>query len=135
MSLSCVTGPEVSVWCVTGPEVSVSCVTGPEVSGVLQDLKCLSHVLQDLNCLIERYLEPLKEETFLSGEDIEQLFGNIQEIVTFQRMFLQSLEEAIEMEPNFSTITEPKHFRVGVKAVGLLDLTVRANLGIEPGPT
>ena len=32
---------------------------------------------QDLACLIERYLEPLKEETYLSGEDIQQLFGLI----------------------------------------------------------
>lgn len=69
---------------------------------------------QDLTCLIERYLEPLKEETFLSGEDIEQLFGNIQEIVAFQKMFLQSLEEAIELEPNFNSITDTKQFRVSV---------------------
>ena len=67
---------------------------------------------QDLNCLIERYLEPLKEETFLSGEGIEQLFGNIQEIVTFQKMFLMSLEECVELEPNFSVLTEPAQFRV-----------------------
>lgn len=52
-----------------------------------------------MNCLIEWYLEPLKEETFLSGEDIERLFGNIQEIVQFQKLFLQSLEEAVEHEP------------------------------------
>ncbi len=68
-----------------------------------------------MNCLIERYLEPLKEETFLSGEDTEQLFGNIQEIVQFQHMFLQSLEEAVELEPNFTALSEPKQFRVGRK--------------------
>jgi len=48
--------------------------------------------------LIDWYLEPLKEETFLSVEDIERLFGNIQEIVQFQKQFLQSLEQAVEQE-------------------------------------
>ncbi|XP_064629838.1 protein still life, isoforms C/SIF type 2-like isoform X4 [Lineus longissimus] len=67
--------------------------------------------VQDLNNLIERYLEPLKAETFLSSEDIEQLFGNIQEIVQFQRLFLRSLEEAIEMEPDFMTLVDTKQFR------------------------
>ena len=57
-------------------------------------------------------MEPLKEETFLSGEDTQQLFGNIQEIVQFQHMFLQSLEEAVQLEPNFSNLADPKQFRV-----------------------
>ena len=48
--------------------------------------------------MIEWYLEPLKEETFLSVEDIERLFGNIQEIVQFQKQFLHSLEQAVDQE-------------------------------------
>ncbi|CAH1798643.1 unnamed protein product [Owenia fusiformis] len=67
--------------------------------------------VKDLNCLIERYLEPLQAETFLSNDDIEQLFGNIQEIVAFQRQFLLSLEEAVELEPDFLTIADTRHFR------------------------
>ena len=67
--------------------------------------------------MIERYLEPLKEETFLSGEDTEQLFGNIQEIVQFQKMFLQSLEESIELEPEFTVLSEPKLFRVSLISI------------------
>ena len=31
-------------------------------------------------------------------EDIERLFGNIQEIVQFQKQFLHSLEQAVEQE-------------------------------------
>ena len=68
--------------------------------------------LQDLNCLIERYLEPLKEETFLTGDDIQQLFGNIREIVQFQRLFMQSLEDAVLIEPDFNILDNPKQFRV-----------------------
>ena len=69
-------------------------------------------MLQDLNCLIERYLEPLKEETFLSGDDIQQLFGNIREIVQFQRLFLQSLEDAVIIDPDLNIVDNPKHFTV-----------------------
>ena len=69
---------------------------------------------QDLNFLTECYLEPLKQETSLSIEEIEQLFGNIQEIVQFQRQFLQSLEEAIDLQSDFMSISEPKQFRVSV---------------------
>jgi len=59
---------------------------------------CVGVYWQDINCLIEWYLEPLKQETFLSVEDIERLFGNIQEIVQFQKQFLYSLEQAVEQE-------------------------------------
>ena len=67
--------------------------------------------------MIERYLEPMKEETFLSGDDLEQLFGNIQEIVQFQKKFLQSLEDAVQLEPGFSIFSEPAKFKVGFPAV------------------
>lgn len=61
---------------------------------------------QDLTCLIERYLEPLKDETYISSDDVEQLFGNIQEIVQFQRLFLHCLEDAICSDPNFNNYND-----------------------------
>ncbi|KAK3097345.1 hypothetical protein FSP39_008828 [Pinctada imbricata] len=67
--------------------------------------------VKDLNFLTERYLEPLKEETFLTSDEIDQLFGNIQEIVMFQRQFLQSLEEALHLEGDFFTTEDSKAFR------------------------
>ncbi|KAL5009978.1 hypothetical protein ScPMuIL_012283, partial [Solemya velum] len=67
--------------------------------------------VKDLNCLTERYLEPLKEETFLTSDEIEQLFGNIQEIVQFQRQFLLSLEEGIQLESEFFTTEDPNLLR------------------------
>ncbi|PSN39251.1 hypothetical protein C0J52_11022 [Blattella germanica] len=57
--------------------------------------------VKHLNNLLENYLEPLKKETFLSNAEINALFGNIQEIVAFQRQFLQNLDEALELEPDF----------------------------------
>lgn len=55
---------------------------------------------------------PLKRETFLSNAEITALFGNIQEIVTFQRQFLQNLEEALELEPDFHKFEHLTQFKV-----------------------
>lgn len=60
-------------------------------------------------------MEPLKRETFLSNAEINALFGNIHEIVTFQRQFLQNLEEAIEIEPDFHKFEHSSQFRVSCK--------------------
>ena len=68
--------------------------------------------VQHLNSLLENYLEPLKQETFLSSTEINALFGNIQEIVAFQRLFQQSLEEAMAVEPNFEQLDHPSQFQV-----------------------
>ena len=69
--------------------------------------------MQDLNCLSKRYLEPLKEERFLTSDEIDHIFGNIQEIAQFQRQFLQSLVEAIGTDDQFLQSTEFKDYRVG----------------------
>lgn len=72
------------------------------------------YLFQHLNNLLENYLEPLKKETFLSQAEIGALFGNIQEIVSFQRQFLQNLEEALEMEPDFHKFDHSSQFKVRV---------------------
>lgn len=59
-------------------------------------------------------MEPLKKETFLSSAEISALFGNIQEIVTFQRMFLNNLEEALQLEPELHKLEHPSQFKVGL---------------------
>lgn len=76
-------------------------------------LKWNHHWFQYLNNLLEHYLEPLKRETFLSNAEITALFGNIQEIVTFQRQFLQNLDEALELEPDFHKFDHSSQFKVG----------------------
>lgn len=68
--------------------------------------------VKHLNNLLDYYLEPLKRETFLSHAEIATLFGNIQEIVTFQRQFLQNLEEALELEPDFHKFDQTCQFKV-----------------------
>lgn len=48
----------------------------------------------------------------MSNAEITALFGNIQEIVTFQRQFLQNLEEALELEPDFNKFDHSSQFKV-----------------------
>ncbi|KAE8751517.1 hypothetical protein FOCC_FOCC001764 [Frankliniella occidentalis] len=74
--------------------------------------------VKHLNSLLENYLEPLKKETFLSLAEINALFGNIQEIVTFQRQFLHNLDEALDMEPDFHKFDHPSQFKNVLFSVG-----------------
>lgn len=61
-------------------------------------------------------MEPLKRETFLSSAEIAALFGNIQEIYTFQRQFLQNLEEALDLEPDFHKFDHSSQFKVRISS-------------------
>merc|ERR1740128_226406 len=74
--------------------------------------------VKHLSNLLESYLEPLKKETFLSASEINALFGNINEIYTFQRLFQTSLEEALALEPNFDTFDQPSQFKNILFAIG-----------------
>lgn len=94
--------------------------------------------LQDLVCLFDIYLTPLQTETFLSKDEVnsenpfrrrvgglvlptlttpslpqmEALFGSLPDMLDFQRVFLQTLEERIASCPNFSRLETPGQFKV-----------------------
>ncbi|KAF7658782.1 hypothetical protein LDENG_00007350 [Lucifuga dentata] len=67
--------------------------------------------VKDLACLFEIYLKPLQNETFLTLDEMESLFGSLPEMLDFQRVFLQTLEERIASSPNFSTLETPAQFK------------------------
>ncbi|XP_036397488.1 T-lymphoma invasion and metastasis-inducing protein 2 [Megalops cyprinoides] len=67
--------------------------------------------VKDLSCLFEIYLKPLQSETFLTQDEMESLFGSLPEMLNFQRVFLQTLEERIASSPDFSTLESPVHFK------------------------
>ena len=69
--------------------------------------------------MIKLYFQPLQEESFLSRTEVISLFGNIQDIYSFQQEFLQSLEEAVEQEGDLeSTITSNQMKVRNIKVVG-----------------
>ncbi|XP_060736513.1 rho guanine nucleotide exchange factor TIAM2 isoform X1 [Tachysurus vachellii] len=67
--------------------------------------------VKDLSCLFEIYLKPLQKETFLTQDEMESLFGSLPEMLDFQKVFLQTLEERIASTPDFSTLETPGQFR------------------------
>uniref|UniRef100_A0A087XGU0 TIAM Rac1 associated GEF 2 n=1 Tax=Poecilia formosa TaxID=48698 RepID=A0A087XGU0_POEFO len=67
--------------------------------------------VKDLDCLFEIYLKPLQSETFLTQDEMESLFGSLPEMLDFQRVFLQTLEERIASKPDFSTLETPSQFK------------------------
>ncbi|MEQ2301755.1 hypothetical protein AMECASPLE_039383, partial [Ameca splendens] len=67
--------------------------------------------VKDLVCLFDVYLTPLQSETFLSKDEMEALFGSLPEMLDFQRVFLQTLEERIAACPNFSNLETPEQFK------------------------
>ncbi|XP_045119096.1 protein still life, isoform SIF type 1-like isoform X8 [Portunus trituberculatus] len=74
--------------------------------------------VKHLNNLLENYLEPLKSASFLSSAEVNALFGNIREIVAFQRLFLQALQEALDMEPGFPSFDSPYEFKNVLFSIG-----------------
>ncbi|GLV41393.1 hypothetical protein CBL_06623 [Carabus blaptoides fortunei] len=133
------TAEQVTGFCRSPGETRKSSPTGSVVSNTSQTLLTPSRQLTDaeklrkvilelvdterayvkhLNNLLENYLEPLKKETFLSNAEINALFGNIQEIVTFQRQFLQNLDEALELEPDFHKFEHSSQFKNVLFSVG-----------------
>ncbi|XP_069053124.1 rho guanine nucleotide exchange factor TIAM2 isoform X2 [Lepisosteus oculatus] len=67
--------------------------------------------VKDLTCLFEIYLKPLQNETFLTQDEMESLFGSLPEMLDFQKVFLQTLEERISSSPDFSTLETPLQFK------------------------
>ncbi|XP_051469387.1 rho guanine nucleotide exchange factor TIAM2 isoform X1 [Apus apus] len=67
--------------------------------------------VKDLSCLFELYLEPLQSETFLTQDEMESLFGSLPEMLNFQKVFLETLEDGISSSSDFNTLETPSQFR------------------------
>ncbi|KAM9154880.1 rho guanine nucleotide exchange factor TIAM2 isoform 2-T2 [Pangshura tecta] len=67
--------------------------------------------VKDLSCLFELYLEPLQNETFLTQDEMESLFGSLPEMLNFQKVFLETLEDGISSSSDFNTLETPSQFR------------------------
>ncbi|XP_053149458.1 rho guanine nucleotide exchange factor TIAM2 isoform X2 [Hemicordylus capensis] len=67
--------------------------------------------VKDLSCLFQFYLEPLQSETFLTQDEMESLFGSLPEMLDFQKVFLETLEDGISSCSDFDTLETPSQFR------------------------
>ncbi|XP_048344269.1 rho guanine nucleotide exchange factor TIAM2 isoform X4 [Sphaerodactylus townsendi] len=67
--------------------------------------------VKDLSCLFELYLDPLQNETFLTQDEMESLFGSLPEMLDFQRVFLETLEDGISSCLDFNNLETPSQFR------------------------
>ena len=92
----------------------------PPMSNVSRMKKVLAELIEteqkyvkDLHFLVSTYLEPIKGEKYLSSHDLEVLYRNVDEIVTFQKKFLRILEECLEADPGFNSYTSISQFQVG----------------------
>ncbi|XP_042329240.1 LOW QUALITY PROTEIN: rho guanine nucleotide exchange factor TIAM2 [Sceloporus undulatus] len=67
--------------------------------------------VKDLSCLFQLYLEPLQSETFLTQDEMESLFGSLPEMLDFQKVFLETLEDGISSCSDFNILETPSQFR------------------------
>ncbi|XP_029705439.1 T-lymphoma invasion and metastasis-inducing protein 2-like [Takifugu rubripes] len=74
--------------------------------------------VKDLVSLFDIYLTPLQNETFLTKDEMEVLFGSLPEMLDFQRVFLQTLEDRIKSCPNFSNLETPGQFKKLLLSLG-----------------
>ncbi|XP_065124938.1 rho guanine nucleotide exchange factor TIAM2 [Paramisgurnus dabryanus] len=67
--------------------------------------------VKDLGSLFDIYLNPLQGETFLSHDEMESLFGSLPEMLDFQKVFLQTLEERTTFSPDYHTLETPENLK------------------------
>uniref|UniRef100_A0A9J7ZBN3 TIAM Rac1 associated GEF 1 n=1 Tax=Cyprinus carpio carpio TaxID=630221 RepID=A0A9J7ZBN3_CYPCA len=74
--------------------------------------------VKDLNILIERYLNPLQKERFLSQDELDVLFGNLAEMVEFQVEFLKTLEDGTRLVPDLDKLERVDQFKKVLFSLG-----------------
>ncbi|KAL4647747.1 T-lymphoma invasion and metastasis-inducing protein 1-like [Arapaima gigas] len=74
--------------------------------------------VKDLNCLIEKYLIPLQQESFLTQDELDVLFGNLPEMVEFQVEFLKTLEDGTRLVPDLEKLEKVDQFKKVLFSLG-----------------
>ncbi|MEQ2282935.1 hypothetical protein AMECASPLE_005954, partial [Ameca splendens] len=74
--------------------------------------------VKDLHCLIEFYLKPLQKESFLTQDELDVLFGNLEEMVEFQLEFLRTLEDGIKLVPDLDRLERVDQFKKVLFSLG-----------------
>ncbi|XP_043106600.1 rho guanine nucleotide exchange factor TIAM1 isoform X2 [Puntigrus tetrazona] len=74
--------------------------------------------VKDLHILIERYLNPLQKESFLSQDELDVLFGNLAEMVDFQVEFLKTLEDGTRLVSDLDKLERVDQFKKVLFSLG-----------------
>ncbi|KAL0994919.1 hypothetical protein UPYG_G00129300 [Umbra pygmaea] len=74
--------------------------------------------VKDLSCLIERYLNPLQKEHFLTQDELDVLFGNLVEMLEFQMEFLKTLEDGARLVVDLDQLERVQQFKKVLFSLG-----------------
>ncbi|KAM9788280.1 rho guanine nucleotide exchange factor TIAM1 [Neosynchiropus ocellatus] len=74
--------------------------------------------VNDLRYLSECYLTPLQAESFLTRDELDDLFGNLGEMVEFQVEFLRTLEDGIRLVPDLERLERVEQFKKVLFSLG-----------------
>uniref|UniRef100_A0A673HYQ2 T-lymphoma invasion and metastasis-inducing protein 1-like n=1 Tax=Sinocyclocheilus rhinocerous TaxID=307959 RepID=A0A673HYQ2_9TELE len=125
------------IWCCYTEQMTAFCrnlhdmnsTEGPISCSSLSDADKLRKVIselvdtertyvKDLNILIERYLNPLQKERFLSQDELDVLFGNLAEMVEFQVEFLKTLDDGTRLVPDLDKLERVDQFKKVLFSLG-----------------
>lgn len=74
--------------------------------------------VKDLRLLLKRYLDPMKDENFMSQSEVQALVATVHEILDFQVKFLKEIERPLESETGFEEFTAVEQFQNVIYTIG-----------------
>ncbi|KAM8835008.1 rho guanine nucleotide exchange factor TIAM1 [Synchiropus picturatus] len=74
--------------------------------------------VKDLRYLMECYLTPLQAHSFLTQDELDDLFGNLGEMVDFQVEFLRTLEDGLRLVPELERLERVEQFKKVLFSLG-----------------
>ncbi|XP_068698035.1 rho guanine nucleotide exchange factor TIAM1-like [Montipora foliosa] len=74
--------------------------------------------VKDLRLLLRRYLDPMKDENFMSQSEVQALVSTVHEILNFQVRFHQEIERPLESETGFHEFTSIEQFQNVIYTIG-----------------
>ncbi|XP_029197221.2 protein still life, isoforms C/SIF type 2-like [Acropora millepora] len=74
--------------------------------------------VKDLRLLLRRYLDPMKDENFMSQSEVQALVATVHEILNFQVKFLQEIERPLKPETGFHEFSSIEQFQNVIYTIG-----------------
>lgn len=74
--------------------------------------------VKDLRLLLKRYLDPMKDENFMSQSEVQALVATVHEILDFQVKFLKEIERSVESETGFDEFSAVEQFQNVIYTLG-----------------